>query len=251
MEDKPDGRAESGAADGPHGKPAVAQPMRPRDAATLVILDNSDGKPRVLMGRRHHGHVFMPGKFVFPGGRTDPGDREVPAVAELDPVDRAKLLAGMGNRPSQGRARALALAAIRETFEEAGLLIGRKAAFEHSHPDWQAFADHGVAPDLSALRFVARAITPPGRTRRFDTRFFATFRGSVAAALPEGTGPSGELEDLHWLTFDDADRLDLPSITRSILAEIAALLAVDPGLTPGLPVVHYAMRHRRYIREVV
>lgn len=234
----------------PAGKPVFAR-LRPRDAATILILDRRGGETKVLMGRRHHGHAFMPGKFVFPGGRADPGDGSVPACAELDPADRAKLMAGMGSRATMRRTRALALAAIRETYEEAGLLIGRNAAFDHPHGDWQAFGQHGVAPDLSALRYVARATTPPGRVRRFDTRFFAAFRETVAASLPEGTGPSGELEDLHWLTFQEATALDIPPITRTILNEVAARLDIDPQLRPGGQIVQYAMRHGRMIREII
>jgi 8-oxo-dGTP pyrophosphatase MutT (NUDIX family) len=233
-------------------RPGSGAPVRrPRDAATILVLDRSGEELKVLMGRRHHGHAFMPGKFVFPGGRTDPGDGSVPAATELDPVDTEKLLSGMGARATTRRVRALALAAIRETYEEAGLLLGRKTAFDHAHGDWKAFVERGVAPDLSALRFVARAITPPGRVRRFDTRFFVAFREAIAESLPEGTGPSGELEDLHWLTFEDAVALDLPPITRTILHEVAARFSDDPRLKPGLPVVEYRMRHRRFVRNVI
>ena len=232
------------------GAPA-ARILRPRDAATVLILDRSGGEMKVLMGRRHHGHAFMPGKFVFPGGRADPGDGKVPTCRELDPADQAKLLAGMGGRATPRRARALALAAIRETYEEAGLLIGRKTTFAHHHGDWQAFGDHGVAPDLTQLRYVARATTPPGGVRRFDTRFFATFREAIAASLPQGTGPSGELEDLHWLTFGEAAALDIPSITRTILNDVAARLSTDPELRPGGQIVQYAMRHGRMTRQTI
>ena len=231
-------------------KPDV-KPMRPRDAATILILDRTPDGLKVLMGRRHRGHAFMPGKFVFPGGRVDPHDGNVPAAAELDPVDLSKLLQGMGSRPSPRRARALALAAIRETYEEAGLLIGHNGDFGYDHGDWHAFAAHGIAPDLSSLRFVARAVTPPGRVRRFDTRFFVAFREAIAASLPEGTGPSGELEDLHWLTFGETNSLELPPITRTILSEVAERYADDPGLTAGIPVVQYSMRHNRFVREVI
>jgi len=92
--------------------------LRPKDAATLIILDRDGPLPRVLMGRRHLGHKFMPGKFVFPGGRIDLGDRSMPVVGALHPRIEAALAARVV-RPSAKRGRALALAAIRENRERA------------------------------------------------------------------------------------------------------------------------------------
>ncbi|PRD42011.1 NUDIX hydrolase [Phyllobacterium phragmitis] len=230
-------------------------PLRPRDAASLILIDREDKDFRVLMGRRNMGHVFMPGKFVFPGGRADPADGGIAAAAELVSQDEQKLLAGMGARATRRRARALALCAIRETYEEAGLFLGKSTASgqkpSSAHPDWEAFAARSLTPDLSVLRYVARAITPPGNVRRFDTRFFIAFRDAIAAQLPEGTGPSGELEELRWLSFTDACSLDVPSITLTILKEIEAQLQDGPALPPGLPVVQYAMRYGRYVREII
>ena len=101
------------------------KPMRPRDAATLILLDRNGKEVRVLIGRRHRAHAFMPGKFVFPGGRTDPTDSRVPASSELHPSEEAKLVATT-KRGTRARARAIALSAVRETYEEAGLLLGKK-----------------------------------------------------------------------------------------------------------------------------
>jgi len=155
-------------------------PLRPRDAATLILLDNSGAGVKVLMGRRHRSHAFMPGKFVFPGGRTDPADSRVAAASELPATEIAKLTGAL--RPvSAARARAIAMSAIRETYEEAGLLIGTRGAFATRAPSWQGFVEHGVQPSLDRLRLVARAITPPGRVRRFDTRFLAAWRSDGAA----------------------------------------------------------------------
>ena len=138
-------------------------PLRPRDAATLILLDRKGGDVRVLMGRRHMRHAFMPGKFVFPGGRTDLSDSRVVVASALHPHEEAKLVAGSG-RTSLARARAIALSAIRETYEEAGMLIGEEGPFVAGKAEWQAFADHGVRPALAGLRMIARAITPPGRS---------------------------------------------------------------------------------------
>ncbi|TIX21064.1 MAG: NUDIX hydrolase, partial [Mesorhizobium sp.] len=132
--------------------------LRPRDAATLILLDRQGKDVLVLMGRRHARHAFMPGKYVFPGGRTDPADSCIAVGAPLRGEEEKKLVAGPG-RASAARAQAIALSAIRETYEEAGLLIGRKGAFSTAKRDWQGFAEHGVIPSLDVLRFVARAIT--------------------------------------------------------------------------------------------
>jgi 8-oxo-dGTP pyrophosphatase MutT (NUDIX family) len=223
-------------------------PLRPRDAATLILLDGMDGDIRVLMGRRHSRHAFMPGKFVFPGGRTDPEDSRIPVIDGLHPDEQAKLAGPTRTTPT--RARAIALSAIRETYEEAGLLIGRKASFRTTNAAWQGFATHGVAPSLDALRYIARAITPPGRVRRFDTRFLAAWRDSVAVELPDG-GPADELEELVWLPLADARRADIPHITGIILDELGQRLASDPLLRPGGAVPFYRMVRKRFIRELI
>lgn len=224
-------------------------PKRPRDAATLILLDRTGGGFRVLMGRRHKRHAFMPGKLVFPGGRTDPADSRIPVAAGLHPDEERKLV-GTGARASAARARAIALSAVRETYEEAGLLLGRKGTFSTTKPDWQGFAANEVCPSLDTLRFVARAITPPGRVRRFDTRFLAAFREDVAVTLADG-GPTDELEEIVWLPLGDAMQADVPAITRTILGDLDARLRDDPELTPGWPVPFYFMRHNRFCREVL
>jgi 8-oxo-dGTP pyrophosphatase MutT (NUDIX family) len=224
-------------------------PRRPRDAATLILLDRKGGEFRVLMGRRHERHAFMPGKFVFPGGRTDPSDSRIVVASGLHPHEEAKLTAGAG-RTSLARARAIALSAIRETYEEAGLLIGEKGPFAAGKAEWQAFADHGVRPALAGLRLIARAVTPPGRVRRFDTRFLSAWRGDVAVELPEG-GPTNELEELVWLPIAEAKRADIPEITRTVLGELQKRLADDPRLDPGGPAPFYRMIRKRFVRELL
>ncbi len=225
------------------------KPIRPRDAATLILLDRKGEEFLVLMGRRHASHAFMPGKFVFPGGRTDPADSRVPTANPLHSDEEAKLLSGPG-RTSAARARAIALSAIRETYEEAGLLIGRKGAFGTDNSDWQGFVEHGVQPCLDMLRFVARAITPPNRVRRFDTRFFSAWRDDVAVELPGG-GPTNELEELVWLPLAKAREADIPDITRMILDELEKRLTHDPLLRPGGPVPFYRLVRNRFTREIL
>lgn len=225
------------------------RPLRPRDAATLILLDRRDKDVLVLMGRRHARHAFMPGKFVFPGGRTDPADSRIPVAAPLHREEETKLTSGPG-RTNAARARAVALSAIRETYEEAGLLIGRKGPFSTAKRDWQGFVEHGVAPSLDVLRVIARAITPPNRVRRFDTRFFSAWRDAVAVELPDG-GPTNELEELVWLPLPEARKADIPDITRMILEELERRLAHDPLLRPGGAVPFFRLVRNRFVREVL
>lgn len=232
-----------------------APAVRPRDAATLILVRHDDFAPRILMGKRHAGHKFMPNKYVFPGGRVDPVDSRIRPAADLAPPVRTRLMHRMRGRPSPARARAFALAAIRETFEETGLVVGRPNPDRpprSRHADWQAYFRQGALPDLSPFRFIARAITPPYRTRRFDTRFFMADAGLILSDLHDTGGASGELLDLHWLTLPEARDLDLPNITRAVLDEVEARLAAPEG--PGdddrpVPFVHF--RGARPVRDII
>lgn len=202
-------------------------PLKPVDAATLIIVRSDGASPRVLLGRRHERHTFMPGKFVFPGGRVDPEDRRVEPARDLPPETAARLLMRMRGRPSLSRARALAMAAVRETFEEVGLILGApldrtQARGKSRHGAWSAFFENGYAPDLSRLAYFARAITPPTRTRRFDSRFFVVDADAIANLDEPAVVRSEELLTPHWATFAEAYSLDLPSITRDILERLEA-----------------------------
>jgi 8-oxo-dGTP pyrophosphatase MutT (NUDIX family) len=228
----------------PGGHPNVT----PRDAATLILLDRSGVVPKVLMGKRHHGHVFLPGRFVFPGGAVDPRDRLMPVATPLDPRAEAKLMKQM-KRPSAAKARAMALTAIRETFEETGLLLGRKTDTHPKVPDgeWAAFAGHKVLPDLSGMHFIARAITPPGRTRRYDTRFFTADAGSIAHKIEGVTGPEAELVELVWVPLDETKRLGLMAITEMVLETLQEQIAA--GFSHDLPVPFHRMLHGKRQRD--
>ncbi|WP_038367992.1 NUDIX hydrolase [Bosea sp. UNC402CLCol] len=223
--------------------------LRPKDAATMLIIDRNDARPKVLMGKRHESHKFMPGKYVFPGGRLDDGDRRMVATGALSQICEDRLLK-RAVRPSASKARALALAAVRETFEETGLLFGSD---EFGVPElapegsWSEFAGHGVFPDLSAITFVARAITPPRRPKRFDTRFFTIDASALAKKIDGVTGPDSELTDLVWVDFDEAKALDLPSITKVIIQEVEARIA--GGFAPYLPVPFYWEKRGSFVRE--
>lgn len=233
---------------------------RPRDAATLLILDRSgaDGALRVLMGKRHMRHKFMPGAWVFPGGRVDAADSRVKPADDYEAAVAARLLAEAGARASATRARALAIAAIRETWEEAGILVGTPSPVgptgeDHDpHDAFAAFRARGFLPSIAAMRFVARAVTPPGRPRRFDTRFFAVPASAVGGRIETGVGPSGELEDVAWVTFAEARaRPELPPITKAVLDELDGRLARDPGFGPDHPVPFYRWVRDRFVRTEI
>ena len=162
--------------------------LRPKDAATLILLDHSGPISKVLLGKRHHGHKFLPGKYVFPGGGLEPIDKRMPVARPLDRHVEQSLMRAV-KRASPVKARALALAAIRETYEETGLFIGQKTDRPATlDGPWAAFAHAQVLPDLATLHFVARAITPPRRPKRFDTRFFAADATTIAPEPPTGRG---------------------------------------------------------------
>jgi 8-oxo-dGTP pyrophosphatase MutT (NUDIX family) len=223
---------------------------RPKDAATLILVDRTGPKPKVLLGRRHHGHVFMPGKFVFPGGRIDKTDRQIKPAASLHPQTLKKLMRGIP-KISAERARALALTAIRETFEETGLLLGKKTPKTPAAPGgpWSDFAQLGYAPDLSQLHFIARAITPPRRPRRFDTRFFSVDASAVAHRVDDIVHAEAELVELVWIPIDEARQLDLPTITSVVLQELEA--RVEAGFGHDLPVPFYRMLNKKFRRDLL
>jgi 8-oxo-dGTP pyrophosphatase MutT (NUDIX family) len=219
-----------------------------RDAATLILLDRSEGPTKVLMGKRHAGHRFMPGKFVFPGGAVDPADRRMAVAGPLDARVSEKLLVRTRARSAE-YARALALAAIRETFEETGLALGVTdlgAVPEPPAGPWAAFAATGVFPTLEGFDFLARAITPPARPKRFDARFFVADARWIAHRGEGVIHDEAELTELVWVDLPEALDLDIPNITRTILGDLAALGAGPWDLARTRPFYH-AVRgeHRR------
>ena len=229
------------------GHPNIA----PKDASTLILLDRGGAEPKVLMGKRHDRHVFMPGAYVFPGGRVDPIDRSMPVAASLDPRAEQKLMAHI-KRPNAAKARALALAAVRETFEETGLLLGAKASAMPAKPDnaWAAFVDAGILPDLSTMHFVARAVTPPRRKRRYDTRFFTADASTIAHRIEGKVGADFELVELVWLPLSEVkQRIELMAITEIVLRELNAQL--EKGFSHDLPVPYFHVVHGRRVRDLL
>jgi hypothetical protein len=114
---------------------------------------------------------------------------------------------------------------------------------------WARLATTGVKPDLTNIHFVARAITPPGRPRRFDTRFFTADASNITAKVEGVVGPDTELVELVWTPIEEAKRLDMPAITTVALDELERRVAA--GLTHDLPVPFYRMLHRRFSRVLL
>jgi 8-oxo-dGTP pyrophosphatase MutT (NUDIX family) len=203
-------------------RPAGARAVKPRHAATLIILRRDARKLRVLMGRRNGGHDFMPDKWVFPGGRIDRSDYKAPFATDL----KGAVAAHLDVHAPRTLGRALALTAIRETFEEAGLLLAKPAPARPGAGPWREFLAQGALPDLAAMDFIARAITPPMSPKRFDARFFMAEAEHLLSM--ERQGDCGELDEIAWVELDEALALDLPSVTRFVLREIPHRLA-DPS----------------------
>jgi len=202
-----------------------------RDAATMLVIDRTGSTPKVLLGRRHHGHKFMPGKYVFPGGRVERQDRRMPAATPLDPRVEARLMREI-RYPSAAKSRGFPLAAIRETFEETGLALGVKDFGAPEAPPagvWTRFAETGVFPTLDGIDLLARAITPPGRARRFDARFFIADADLIAHRVEDVVHDGAELVELTWTPIEKALELDIPNITRQILSDLAAISAAPPS----------------------
>ncbi len=163
-----------------------------RDAATLILVRDPVEAPRILMGQRGKAAAFMAEKFVFPGGAVDAGDAERPVA--LGETCRRRLL-----HQSTASPEALAAAALRELHEETGQVLDDTA---------------------SHLHFFFRAITPKGRPRRFDARFFLGDAAALSSDPDRFEPLEPELSHLQWVPLGEVRSLDLPFITRIVLAEL-------------------------------
>jgi len=230
-----------GQAEGPLSTTQRPRSPRPRDAASIMLLDRSQAHVRVLVGKRNKAHVFMPDLHVFPGGRRDTSDHKLPWAGDIHPTVLERLKTCYGHRASESRLRAIALAALRELHEEASIAVGRKDCGNTKLP---------FLPDLTNLRYMARAITPPGFPRRFDTHFFALFTDE-ADVSPTDIRDSRELEDLRWIDVNDVSAVRMPDITGIILADLRASLKADASLPFGRPVPFYYTRHGRFVRDLL
>jgi 8-oxo-dGTP pyrophosphatase MutT (NUDIX family) len=202
-----------------------------RDAATVIVLRDAATRPRVLMGQRGRDAAFMPSKFVFPGGAVDGVDATIPLAAPPRAACATALAQDSTTAPET-----LIAAATRELWEETGLLIGApdpRAETLAAPQGWRGYVGTGHLPDGTNARFVFRAITPPGRPRRFDARFFLVDAETLRSDPDDFGRAEDELGHLQWVALDAARSYDMPFITEVVLAELAALIA---GRTPsGVP----------------
>lgn len=202
-----------------------------RNAASVIVLRDRSTTPRILMGQRGAKAAFMPNKFVFPGGALDAADRDVPLARPLSEPCATRLREDSAHDLSHG----LAAAAIRELWEETGLVLGRPGTWPAPIPeDWSDFAAKGLLPDAAPLQFVFRAITPPGRPRRFDARFFLIDASDLNGDPDDFSDACDELSHLQWVPVDEIRKFDMPFITEVVLAEIAARAteATPPASVP-------------------
>lgn len=202
--------------------------VRPRHAATLIVWRGTASEPEILMGMRHAKHKFMPSILVFPGGRVDRADHGVKARSELRPETEALLR----HRAPPSLARAIGVAAIRELFEETGLLLGERKGEK-------------LLPDLAALEYLCRAVTPASRAMRFNARFLV----AQASAVTGEIGGSGELEKLGWYPLSEALQAQLADITRQVLGEFAEWLKAPAGQRHLRPKIVYRGNDNRMSDE--
>lgn len=213
-------------------------PRRPRDAASLILVDRNHDVPRVLVGKRGKAHAFMPEMYVFPGGRRDPDDNRVGLARPLNEAVTEQLLRRTQARFGENAARGLAVAAAREMMEEAHVSLTPASEAEP------------LRPDVSHFRFLARAITPPGMPRRFDTRFFVCFTDEVEADTAK-VRDSDELQDLTWLPIDSHETVALPRITKVVLTDLKDALEADRTLPFQRMIPFYYFRNGRFVRELI
>lgn len=179
------------------------RPVRPRDAASLVILRGEGEDAEVLMGRRASKHRFMPHMYVFPGGRLDREDRQAKVLRDLPEKPMSRLKAQFG----EDVARGLAVAAVRETWEETGFVFGELSGGQ-------------LRPDLAPLDYMARAITPPPSPIRFHARFFVTNAEHAHGGPETPLGGSGELLDLAFRPVREALTMPIADVTEFVLEEV-------------------------------
>lgn len=186
----------------------MTQTQEIRDAASVILLRNELELPQILMGKRGRNTVFMPNKYVFPGGSLDPIDFEVPFNSSHQIWNYEKLFI----QTDEDLGQPLVNCALRELEEETGIKIN----------DLQ---NH-------TMGFILRAITPTGMPRRFDTRFFLCKINQMldTTELNCFGNASGELSDLQWFGLEEAIHLDIASITRNVILFVTEIMEQSPVL---------------------
>jgi 8-oxo-dGTP pyrophosphatase MutT (NUDIX family) len=208
-------------------------PVEPRDASTLIVWRHGVKDVEVLMGRRSRSAAFVPDFFVFPGGRVDPGDYTVSTAAQLDLATAER----MDVRGDTSLAKALAIAAVRETFEETGLMLAERGDIgEAANIEWAHWKACGLAPQLDRLTYFGRAITSPISPIRFHARFFI----ASAEALQGDLAGSGELCELGFYPVSDVlAHLPIVDVTEFMLNRVTSYAAAPLNLNLRTPVFSY------------
>ena len=214
------------------------RPVRPRDAATVIVVRPGERGPLCLMGRRHIDSEFLPGYYVFPGGAVERSDRVANPASPLD-------LAHLGAMGVGGNARtavALGVAAVRETWEETGIMIASPGEVGDAlGRTFDEMRHRGLAPALGRLVYLGRAITPANSPIRFHARFFLTRLHPGRAEL----GGDDELHDLSWVPLGEVASLPTIGITRFMAEFAGEILERAPTLPAGRPVI--SSRGRRHV----
>ncbi len=181
------------------------------------------------MGQRGSKAAFMPNKFVFPGGAVDTADSAIRLAQPLTDRCHANL-----QQDSTGPApETLAVAAIRELWEETGLMLAALEAWPDAPEASSGFAKSGFLPSSATMYFFFRAITPPGAPRRFDARFFLVNADQLSGDLDDFSNASDELSHLQWVCLDEVRSLNLPFITSVVLGELVGMTEIGaPNSVP-------------------
>ncbi|MEC9247894.1 MAG: NUDIX hydrolase [Pseudomonadota bacterium] len=180
------------------------------NAASLVIHRTKNGKSEILMGRRGNKARFKPGVYVFPGGMVEPADGKAKPKKRLNAKHKRYMAVGMSNYG----ANMLAMTAVREAYEEVGLILGSKGDVgQVNQKSWQAFKTMGLSPDLSKLDYLGRAITPSFQPIRFHARFFSVpfedLEGKIAG--------DGVLEDVRWINVNKYNDFEMMKVQHMII----------------------------------
>ena len=198
------------------------KPTKPKDASTLIIIRKNKKKTFVLMGQRPMQSRFMPGVYVFPGGVTEKEDLQAYKFFKLKPNKKVnkKVMKSYSNSHCQS----LLLTAIRETAEETGLYLAEddrspSEPFINSESSWNHFTEKSYVPSIHKLLFFGRAITPSKLKIRFHARFFLAFYEDFIGNLKANR----ELENLDWITLNEAKNKKIADVTEFMLDEIIKL----------------------------
>ncbi len=185
----------------------------PRDAASLIVYRHRDKRLQTLMGKRSERAKFAPGIYVFPGGNVEQVDKSVDTPHCFDAQD----LTGRDD----SKLPTLAITAIRETWEETGVMVGVEGKVDGTgSPAWAAFESSGLVPAPHKLHYIGRAITPMYSPTRYHARFFATEWKNCEGEIKGG----GELSNLRWVDATNPENLPMYDVTEYMLEQLNKML---------------------------